>query len=320
MSVYTSVEPEQLTQFLDQYDLGEATEFVGIANGIENTNYFLTTDKGRYVLTLFERDSRSDLRFFLSLVNFLADNGLPCPKALLNREGEYLNQVNGKDAAIVQRLTGIAPVHPSAEQCQAIGDALGQIHALGAGFKGLRADGRGPDWRKHIAAEVINKLDKPDAELLATEVQLHDTNQPSLPRGTIHADLFRDNSLFLGNRLTGLIDFYLSCQGDLLYDLAICMNDWCIADDGSLKTDLATAMLAAYHLRRKLTREEEAFWPLMLRRAALRFWLSRLHDLHFPRDGEMTHTKDPHQIRQLLLMRIQHPETVPEYWPRTTGD
>lgn len=315
MSVYTSVEPEQLARFLSQYDLGDATEFVGIANGVENTNYFLATDQGRYVLTLFERHDKPDLDFFLGLAQTLADRGLPCPKPLLDRQGRYLNRLNGKYAAIVQRLSGVAPVHPNASQCQAVGDVLGRIHTQGIHFNGVREDGRGQGWRRTVAAAVAGHLTRQDAKLLWEEVRYQELNQPSLPRGIIHADLFRDNTLFLGHQLSGVIDFYLACRGDLLYDLAICVNDWCIHADGALAPALTQAMLTAYHAQRPLTPAEQPAWLLMLRRAALRFWLSRLHDLHYPRDGEMTHTKDPDHFKNILLLRIEQPRIGATYWP-----
>ncbi|HCZ49447.1 MAG TPA: homoserine kinase, partial [Gammaproteobacteria bacterium] len=199
--------------------------------------------------------------------------------------------------------------------CAAVGNALARIHLCGERFSGRRKDGRGKSWRRRLGDKLLSRLGEKERELLIRELAFHENHSPALPAGIIHADLFRDNTLFLENRLTGLIDFYLACQGDLLYDLAICVNDWCIEKNGRLDTTLCRSLIGAYHHTRPLTAAEKTHWPQMLRRAALRFWLSRLDDLHFPRGGEITHIKDPKHFQRILEQRIKHPQTNPEYWP-----
>ncbi len=305
MSVYTRVEREQLETFLTHYDLGELLEQQGISDGIENTNYFVTTTKGRYVLTLFESLSAEELPFFLDLMAFLAEHDVPSASPLADADGHYLRTLNDRPAALVERLSGAWVAAPSVVQCAALGRVLGRLNRAGQAFKGQRPNSRGPHWWRVTSARVMERLPEADARMLQNELAYQSSHRlDELPRGVIHADLFRDNALFQGDELTGVIDFYYACTDVLLYDLAVTVNDWCSHGDGTLDSARATAMLQAYNAERPLTDQERKSWPVMLRAGALRFWLSRLQDKLFPRPGEMTHIKDPEEYARVLRDRI----------------
>lgn len=304
MSVYTPVERDELVTFLGNYELGELLDYQGISAGIENTNYFVTTSEKRLVLTLFENHTADELGYFLDLMAFLAEHAVPSAHPIADRDGHYLRELKGKPTAFVMRLSGASVEQPSVAQCRAIGHALGQLHVAGQQFSGHRDNDRGPHWW-HTTREIIApKLSESDRALLDEELAFQRSHRfDNLPRGVIHADLFRDNALFEGDTLTGIIDFYYACNDVLLYDVAVTVNDWCSNGDGSLSEEKLLALLSAYHEVRPFTGEEQAAWPVMLRAGALRFWLSRLQDLHFPREGELTHTKDPEVFKAILLQR-----------------
>jgi len=305
MSVYTRVEREQLEAFLTNYDLGELVEQQGISDGIENTNYFVTTTKGRYVLTLFESLSAEELPFFLDLMAFLADHDVPSASPLADTAGSYLRTLNDRPAALVERLSGAWVPAPSVAQCAALGAVLGRSNREGQAFKGQRSNTRGPHWWRVTSEQVMERLPAADAKMLQDELAYQSSHRlDDLPRGVIHADLFRDNALFQGDELTGVIDYYYACMDVLLYDLAVTVNDWCSNDDGTLDKARASAMLQAYNSERPLTDQEHKSWPAILRAGALRFWLSRLQDKLFPRPGEMTHIKDPEEYARVLRDRI----------------
>ena len=315
MSVFTPVNEDELKQFLQRFEVGSLEDFQGISAGIENTNYFVTTSGGRYVLTLFEKHTADEMPYFLGLMAHLADRGVPSPHPVADRDGDYLQTLKGKPAALVMRLHGASPEHPSAAQCAAMGTALARLHVAAADYPAIRPNDRGPKWWRVTAEAVMPKLDQDDAALLEEEIRFQGLYRfTDLPRGVIHADLFRDNAMFEGDELTGIIDFYYACNDALLYDLAVTVNDWCSEADGSLDLEHARAMMRAYHAVRPLKPIERGAWPVMLRAAALRFWLSRLHDLHFPRPGEITHTKDPDVFRAILRQRIAHETELQLNW------
>lgn len=301
MSVYTVVTPEQLKRFLADYELGELEQFVGISNGIENTNYFVTTSTGDYVLTLFEVLQADELPYFLELMAFLAEHEIPVAHPVPDRRGMYLQRLNGKPAALVQRLIGASVDEPTVGQCRAIGEQMARMHTACDQFGMHRDPDRGPEWWETTAAELKPRLSTSDRNILHDElVYQAQVNRSDLPFGVIHGDLFRDNALFVGERLTGIIDFYYACNYYLIYDLAVTFNDWCNTGDPERDNDNATHLLAGYQKLRQVTDREIEVWPAMLRGAALRFWLSRLKDMHFPRPGEMTHIKDPTVFRDIL--------------------
>jgi len=315
MSVFTPVNEDELKQFLQRFEVGSLEDFQGISAGIENTNYFVTTSGGRYVLTLFEKHTAEEMPYFLGLMAHLADRGVPSPHPVADRDGDYLQTLKGKPAALVMRLHGASPEHPGTAQCTAMGTALARLHVAAADYPAIRPNDRGPKWWRVTAESVMPKLDADDAALLEEEIRFQGLYRfTDLPRGVIHADLFRDNAMFEGDELTGIIDFYYACNDALLYDLAVTVNDWCSEADGSLDLERARAMMRAYHAVRPLKPIERGAWPVMLRAAALRFWLSRLHDLHFPRPGEITHTKDPNVFREILRQRIAHESELQLNW------
>jgi len=311
MAVFTSVSEAELTVWLGDYSLGQLLELQAIASGIENTNYFVTTSNGRFVLTLFEKLSADELPFYLNLMAHLARHGIPCPCPVANRRNQFLGELNGKPACIVSRLSGKSITAPNIAQCAAIGAMLGQMHIAGQSFSQIMPNPRGAAWRTATAPQVRPFLDAEQAVLLGSEVALHARqNWAALPQGVIHADLFRDNVLLEENRVGGLIDFYFACSDALLYDVAITVNDWCMDADGSLDAARAQAFLRSYHAVRPLLDSEREAWPLMLRVAALRFWLSRLFDLHLPRDGELIHAHDPRHFEQILKNHIATAQAV----------
>lgn len=301
MAVFTTVAETELTAWLVDYSLGQLLELQGIASGIENTNYFITTGNGRFVLTIFEKLGADELPFYLNLMAHLARHGIPCPAPVANRHNQFLGSLKDKPACIVSRLIGKSTTAPSQTQCAAIGAMLGQMHIAGQSFSQIMPNPRGRAWRAATAPQIRPFLDAAQASLLDGEISLQaQQNWSSLPQGVIHADLFRDNVLLEGDRVGGLIDFYFACTDALLYDVAITINDWCMNPDGKLNATLAQSFLRAYHAVRPLQENERAAWPLILRLAALRFWLSRLFDLHLPREGELIHAHDPRHFERIL--------------------
>ncbi len=311
MSVYTIIEPEHLIELLSHYDLGELLDYQGISDGIENTNYFVHTSTGKYVLTIFEELTASELPYFLNVMAFLAEHQVPSAHPIANQAGVYLQTLKSKPTAIVQCLEGSSVRFPNQTQCQAIGCGLGKFHAVSQQFTDFRANQRGPHWWRITIDKLLPHLPENDAQLLENEIHIQSQYRFSeLPRGVVHADLFRDNALFVGNRLTGMIDFYHACNDVLLYDVAVTVNDWCTLTDGSFEQTKLKGLLLAYQKQRQLQTVELKAWPIMLRAAALRFWLSRLNDMYFPRAGELTHIKDPNVFKQILQHRIEHPPSL----------
>ncbi len=319
MSVYTTLNKGGLTEFLKAFDVGSVLDLRGISEGIENTNYFLTTlhdsDKCNFVLTIFESLGYEELPFFLNLMAYLAEHEVPCAHPVADRAGNYLQRLKSKPAALVQRLSGRSVTAPSLDHCQQVGSALAGLHLAGKDFPQARKNPRGYTWFEQAVRKLHPRLSTTDQRFLMGELSLlgHAVKE-QLPGGIIHADLFRDNVLFEQDRLTGIIDFYYACTGAWLYDLAITVNDWCSKPDGSLNTGHAKALLRSYHAVRPLTAQEHRYWPVVLRAAALRFWLSRLCDLHFPRSGEITHTKDPDEFKRILLHHMRHQESGNTVW------
>ena len=305
MAVFTRVTETELAAWLGDYSLGSLLELQGIASGIENTNYFVTTSNGRFVLTLFEKLTPGELPFYLNLMSHLARHGIPCPSPVADRHNRFLGELNGKPACIVSRLSGKSLTQADVPHCTAVGAVLGQLHCAAQSFAETMPNARAAAWRARAAQQVKSFLSPQDAMLLDSEVAFHAQNTlAALPQGIIHADLFRDNVLFDGARIGGLIDFYFACNDSLLYDVAITVNDWCMDADGMLDEARTRALLRAYHAVRPFQPEEHSAWPIALRAAALRFWLSRLHDLHLPREGELVRARDPEQFKRILQQHI----------------
>lgn len=312
MSVFTPVSRKQLSAWLKNYSIGTLAALEGIPAGIENTNYFVTTSQGRFVLTLFEKLKSHELPFYLNLQHHLAGKSVPCPKPVASHAGDFLGELNGKPAALVSFLSGKDVAAPTAEQCAQAGAMLARIHVAGGSYAGRMDNPRGPKWWKSVMPEIVPFLGARDVALLEGEVQSQSQNRSrDLPRGAIHADFFRDNVLFEDGRISGVIDFYFACTDALLYDVAIAVNDWCVAEGGTLDGGHAAALLEAYGKVRPFTAVEREAWPLMLRAGALRFWVSRLYDFYLPRPGELTHAKDPGHFRSILAAHIARGDSLP---------
>ena len=298
MAVYTEVSDEDLAAFVAQYDLGAVIACKGIAEGVENSNYLLQTERGTYILTLYEkRVAREDLPFFLALMDHLAREGLACPIPLHGKDGLALRELSGRPAAIVSFLKGLWPRRIDPRHTARLGEALAQLHLAGLSFNERRVNGLGVQgWRPLFAAcEARAHEVRPGlAQELAAELGRLEHDWPqALPRGIIHADLFPDNVFFLGDELSGIIDFYFACTDFLAYDVAICLNAWCFEVDGSFNVTKARLLLAHYAKRRALSADEMAALPILARGSAMRFLLTRLYDwLNHP-EGAFVKPKDP---------------------------
>lgn len=314
MSVYTTVTAEQLDAWLSRYNVGGLVELQPIASGIENTNYFVTTQAGRYVLTLYERLPAEELPFYLNLMAHLARAGVEAPAPEPDRTGALFSMLNGRPAGLVARIDGAAIEHPDLAHCSAVGDALARLHVATQTYRARLTNRRGPAWWRQAARAVRGYLTDDQRQLLADEIKFQTGYaKASLPKGAIHGDLFRDNVLFVGNRVSGIIDFGFAATDFLAYDLAITVNDWCVdRATGALEDDCCEALVAAYQAVRPLSPEEREQWPTLLRAAALRFWLSRLYDLHLPRPGELTHAHDPGQFERILRHRVDAVARIPD--------
>jgi homoserine kinase type II len=298
MAVYTDVGVEELAAFLTAYDLGDLLAYKGIAEGVENSNFLLHTSRGYYILTLYEkRVAASDLPFFLALMEHLAARGLTCPQPVKNRVGETLGRLAGRPAAIVTFLDGMWIRRPSATHCAGLGRALAELHIAGADFSMRRANALSvAGWRAlyETAKDRADGVQGGLAAAIAAELDHLAGAWPAhLPQGVIHADLFPDNVFFLGDRLSGLIDFYFACTDTLAYDVAICLNAWCFEPDHAYNVTKGRALLQAYAAKRALSAAEREALPLLARGAATRFLLTRLVDwLNVPA-GALVKPKDP---------------------------
>ena len=298
MAVYTEVPDEELEAFLAAYDIGRLTSYKGIAEGVENSNYMLHTDKGVFFLTLYERRvAASDLPFFLGLMNHLAGRGINCPTPIRNRAGEMLGELSGRPAALISFLEGVHVRRPQPRHCVEMGAALAKLHLAGRDFaltrpNALNVDAWGPLFdtcragADALAAGLAAELDR-ELNILARDWPR------DLAAGVIHADLFPDNVFFIGDRLSGLIDFYFACNDAFAYDLAICLNAWCFESDGAFNITKARALLQAYTQVRPLEAAELATLPLLARGAAMRFLLTRLYDWINHPPGAFVKPKNP---------------------------
>jgi homoserine kinase type II len=298
MAVYTDVTDEELAQFLAGYRIGSLLSYKGIAEGVENSNFLLHTTDGFFILTLYEkRVAAGDLPFFLNLIEHLAARGLNCPQPVHNHGGEALGRLAGRPAAIVTFLDGMWIRRPRAAHCGAVGEALARLHLAGADFGMTRRNGLSVEgWRPLLdaAGARIDTVQKGLGQAIANELAMLERDWPrDLPQGVIHADLFPDNVFFLGDRLSGLIDFYFACTDAFAYDVAICLNAWCFEADHSYNITKGRALLNGYMRARTLTAREVAVLPTLCRGAALRFLLTRLVDWLEVPPGALVKPKDP---------------------------
>ena len=317
MAVYTDVGFDEADRLVRRLGLGALTDLRGIRSGIENTNYYATTVRGQWVLTLFERLGREQLPYYLRLMEHLARHGIPVPAPQADDRGEILHAVAGKPAAVVTRLPGSHRLQPDSEHAAQVGAMLARTHKAGADFAFHQPHLRGPAWWAEVAPAVLPHLQDAQATLLQAELafQAELAASPAglaLPRGHIHADLFRDNVMFDAtageDRLCGFFDFYFAGVDVLLFDVAVCLNDWCCdLDSGRLDEARAAAFISAYEGVRPLDGNERRLLPAQLRAAALRFWLSRLWDWHLPREASLLQPKDPAHFERVLQARIEQP-------------
>ncbi len=315
MAVFTEVSEEEARKLLGQLGLGELQSLRGIQGGIENTNYFATTDQGEWVLTLFERLSFEQLPFYLHLMKHLAQRGIPVPDPQADLDGDILHKVCGKPAAVVNKLRGRSELAPTEAHCAAVGEMLARMHLAGRDFNRRQPNLRGLAWWNETVPVVLPYLEPGQAALLRTELAFQNhvaagSPYAALPRGPVHADLFRDNVMFEDGELTGFFDFYFAGVDTWLFDIAVCLNDWCVdLPTGAHDERRARAFLAAYGNRRPLAAAERRLLPAMLRAGALRFWISRLWDFHLPREAALLQPHDPTHFERVLRQRIAHPVT-----------
>jgi homoserine kinase type II len=317
MAVYTQVSGEQMMLFIARYDVGALVSFHGIAEGVENTNYLLHTEKGEFILTLYEKRVNSgDLPFFLGLMEHLQGRGLLCPTPLHDKNGDVLQELAGRQAALISFLEGYSVLRPSAKHCGHVGRAMAAMHVAGDGFSLRRANALSVKGWRSLADATASRADTVALGLgnaIAEELAFLEQNWPEgLPAGIIHADLFPDNVFFLGDELSGVIDFYFACNDMLAYDIAICLNAWCFEEPNAFNVTKARALLRGYGEKRPLNADELAALPILARGAALRFLLTRLYDWFHTCGSALVRPKDPSEYWRKLRFH-QRVNSVKDY-------
>ena len=317
MAVFTEVSPAEASALLQRLHLGTLTDMAGCSGGIENTNYFVNTERNgqpqQYVLTLFERLTFEQLPFYLHLMKHLAGKGIPVPDPAADAQGNILHTVQGKPAAVVNRLRGKSELAPSADHCAQVGAMLARMHLAGQDYPRQQPNLRGLAWWNDTVPVVLPYLNPTQAELLQDELRYQNAiatnaSYTELPRGPVHADLFRDNVMFDQGQLSGFFDFYFAGCDTFVFDLAVCLNDWCIDLATGVQDDArSAAMVEAYAAVRPLTAAEQTLLPAMLRAGALRFWISRLWDWHLPREASVLQPHDPAHFERVLRARWATP-------------
>ncbi|MBK8070799.1 MAG: homoserine kinase [Ramlibacter sp.] len=313
MAVFTEVTPQQAAALLESLGLGELRSLEGCAGGIENTNYFVSCSSGEYVLTLFERLGFEQLPFYLQLMKHLAQRGIPVPDPAADAQGRILHTLNNKPAAVVNRLRGHSELAPTPGHCAAVGATLARMHLAARDYPLAQLNLRGLSWWNETVPVVLPFLDAAQAALIRSELAYQNhvaagALYAALPRGPVHADLFRDNVMFEDGQLTGFFDFYFAGVDTWLFDIAVCLNDWCIdLPSGRHDAGRAAQLLQAYQAVRPLAAAERQLLPAALRAGALRFWVSRLWDFHLPREASMLKAHDPAHFERVLRQRVAHP-------------
>ncbi len=313
MAVFTEVSFDEAAAFLHTLDLGQLQAIQGASGGIENTNYFVDTDQGRHVLTLFERLTFEQLPFYLHLMKHLAGRGIPVPDPAANAKGEILHRIKDKPAAVVNRLRGHSELAPTTDHCAGVGEMLARMHLAGLDYSRQQPNLRGLPWWNETVPVVLPHITSEQRSLLLGELAYQNhiaasSAYRSLPRGPVHADLFRDNVMFEDGQLTGFFDFYFAGCDTFLFDIGVCLNDWCVnLDTGALAADRAQSFVAAYESVRPLTTQERTLLPALQRAGALRFWISRLWDFHLPREAAVLKAHDPTHFERVLRQRQLQP-------------
>jgi homoserine kinase type II len=317
MAVYTEITPTEAQDLLHRLDLGNVTSLEGCAGGIENTNYFVTTDKNDYVLTVFERLSFEQLPYYLHLMQHLAKQGIPVPDPAPDATGALLHSLHGKPACVVNKLLGKSELVPQISHCQQVGEMLARMHLAGKDYAREQPNLRSLPWWNETVPVILPHLDAAQKALLLSELAYQNhvfasSAYAALPCGPVHADLFRDNVMFDAGKLTGFFDFYFAGNDKWLFDLAVALNDWCLNADqsgvnGLFNEQNARHFIAAYEKVRPLNAAERQLLPAMLRAAALRFWISRLWDFHLPREASVLKAHDPTHFERVLRQRVNSP-------------
>ncbi|MDQ3058416.1 MAG: homoserine kinase [Pseudomonadota bacterium] len=316
MAVFTEVSFDEAAAFLRSLNLGQLQSIKGAAGGIENTNYFVDTDQGQYVLTLFERLTFEQLPFYLHLMKHLAGRGIPVPDPVADASGAILHRVKDKPAAVVNKLRGHSELAPTPAHCASVGEMLARLHLAGLDYPRHQPNLRGLAWWNETVPVVLPHLTEAQRSLILDELAYQNeiaasAAYDSLPRGAIHADLFRDNVMFEDGRLTGFFDFYFAGCDTFVFDIGICLNDWCIdLETGAQDAARADAFMAAYQRVRPLSAQERTLLPALQRAGALRFWISRLWDFHLPREAAVLKAHDPGHFERVLRQRLAQPDTL----------
>ncbi|AUI73373.1 homoserine kinase [Candidatus Portiera aleyrodidarum] len=306
MAVFTKIKKQKLSLFLKSFNIKKQIKFKEVKQGTENSTFFIQTETKKFVLTLFEQGSYKDLTGFIDLLKFLYEHCLPIAMPLIDKNNIIIKKLSGKHALLFPNLYGIHPRTPNIEQCSIIGKTLGRLHSISNKFKFKKQNLRDINWIVLNYYKVISLLTKEDQELMFNQIYLLKHIVTNLPQGILHGDLFRDNTLFYGNNICGLIDFYNGCTGDLIFDLAILINDWCSDQHGNLLEDKYKAILNHYVLERPFTKEEVYILPKMLRLTALRYWISRLLVKNiFPVTHNLRH-KEPKKYRDILVSHCKN--------------
>ncbi len=310
MSVYTHINQQQLEAFLEPYALGKLKSFSGIQSGIENTNYIVVTTKGRFILTLFEVLTKNELPDYLDLMTHLCLDNFPAPKPQTSKTGQLLSVIKNKPAALFNCLSGCSIEQPSENQCQQVGTRLAELHLSTKNYNFRKPNKKNLFALQSIFNKITAQLEPEETDLVSSEMSYQTSLvMPDLPKGTIHADLFRDNVLFEHGQISGILDYYNACTDYFLFDIAITINDWC-TENATIKPEKLNTFLSGYQKTRSLQNNEKTSLPVFLRLAALRFYLSRLNHLINPKPGELTLTKDPLTFRQLLEHYRTHSELL----------
>ena len=304
MAVFTSISFDELSIWLKQFNLGNLIDFQGISSGVTNTNYLIVVEDARFILTIFEDTQFDDLSFYIDLMSFLSKNHILCPQPILNKNEKYLSLLKNKPALIVSFLNGSEKEDVSPDNCFGVGKALANFHLKAEKFSQKRKNTRNLSWIKTTHENLSNLLSEDDNKIIEKEFTFQEDNvDDNLAQGIIHADLFIDNVLFDGDKVSGMIDLYYACTDKYIYDIAIALNDWCIDDMGEIDIGKMKTFINGYDSLRKLEGDEVKALPTHLRLAAFRFWLSRLYDFHNIRQGDNITIKDPKHFKNILIKR-----------------
>ena len=304
MAVYTSINSSDLNDWIEKFNFKDLINFKGISSGVTNSNYLIQMAHSNYILTIFEHNNIEELPFYIDLMTYLAKENFLCPRPIENKNGQALGLLKEKPALMVSFLDGKEKAIRSPKSCYLVGQYLAKLHLTANNFPQLNKNTRGLDWVSDMYLNLKKYLSLEDQGILELEINYHkEMDKVELPEGIIHGDLFKDNVLFLNDKVSGFIDFYYACNEKFIYDIAIAINDWCIDQDGQINKSMFLEFIKGYRSERKLTDNEQEYLNVALRLAALRFWLSRLEDFYNAKEGEITSIKDPKHFKDILLDR-----------------